>query len=1130
MKEWFCRYSTAIIRFLSKLNSFRDHFAPTTDEYQIKTQILATRVYLVLLTFSLVILVTYTTQINVIENVTVNNPTYNQYLNLFSIYPETLSCSCTTISIAYDQFIYLDIIYHQICHSVYTTFAWRHLIDSTSNPHEISLNFRNVGGPLFYVLNSFCRLTEMTVSDGIIEFNAIQLISRTVLSREIFDVQVENIIRSFISTITREFTRSRQLIRDQIQYNGIMSGLYTNFHYTSILQEWSTDEKGCEFYTSPRIYVDQSSNCSCDDTPFCKMAAFIDDETSFHIPGMYYGCYIVESLLQSNLECFYNQTCIDELRRVLNSSVILNTSALDSTIQTHYEHNETIEHIVDQLMVEQWLNITSHKFYYERCQPSVCTYTYISKKNWLNVLTSIIVPIGGLNLILKSIIPFIIMMFRSHLCINLGQSIRLNNVNILRRIKRYILRFNLFHTLSHTNMDEEYTIRTQIVTTRIYLITIIASLSILALYRSQVTNTRLITIYAPSYNEYIDLYNNYSQSLVCPCTNTNIEYGQFLQIDVRLHQICNSNFISDLYFTYLNPMTTYIPYGDKRRGKSQLQMIGSWCRLAKSSILDDRSAFYVEQLTVYEVLSEKVFDKQIQSLVNVFIGLTKDIFIDSLTVIRQTTQHNILMSGYITNVFPYALGNINDLRLKMGFAFYPESLTCICVFLSNCTEPMSDYYYISEDQLNKFYVFQGLRRGCFVDEATLQSTLECYYNQNCLDVSHSYFGLNLSSDFPALNATFSSRFNTTSMMRDILNEMMVEEWIYTSSHASFYNACQPIYCNYSYITKNSLWFIISIIMGLIGGLNTILTIIIPQLIKCVRRYRRQQLLFERTCFADIFRMEQLYQYWNKGKEKISHLNLFYSRHRQIINNDYDLRTQIISTRIFLIFLFVSLSVLALYTSQVSINMLITIRSPSYDQYSRIYSQYSQSLSCSCTTISIPYDQFLNVSVIRFHQICQSNVLFSGIFTNIRFNIVIDGNESVILMTNYATFRSNSSNCSCQQTSTCTETSSILYDVSYAVKPVIRFTVPGILRGCYILEAFLQSNLICFHNQSCVNDLRHALNTTEPLNTTIILNTTALDPLLPSQFHIDSTLNDIINELMVEEWLTISSHEIFIHVT
>jgi hypothetical protein len=379
--------------------------------------------------------------------------------------------------------------------------------------------------------------------------------------------------------------------------------------------------------------------------------------------------------------------------------------------------------------------------------------------------------------------------------------------------------------------------------------------------------------------------------------------------------------------------------------------------------------------------------------------------------------------------------------------------------------------------------------------------------------------------------------------------------------------------------------------------------------------------------SDLFRIEQLRRFWINGKEKLIKLNIFHSNHPEIIVDEHELKTQIISTRVFLILLIIPLLILAVYTSEVPITTTITVDSPSYDKYSRMYSQYSRSLSCPCTTISIPYNQFLDVQVARFHQVCQSvyvttdwstiidnahlhqtifpedfrkvggrlfqtlasfcdqsreiitddlikfnaqrlittnvmaldlfesqsksyiqlfisstkssfklsidlvseltqgNVLFPGLVSNLQLNLVAESAEDVFLRTIYTKFISNSSNCSCQETPTCVTLATIFYNMSYAPTPVIRFVVPGIMRGCYIVEAFLQSNLVCFYNQSCVNDLRYVLNTTTiKLNDIIELNTTALDPSVRSQFEINSTLGDIVNELMVEEWINTSSHK------
>ncbi|CAF3714707.1 unnamed protein product [Rotaria sp. Silwood1] len=54
---------------------------------------------------------------------------------------------------------------------------------------------------------------------------------------------------------------------------------------------------------------------------------------------------------------------------MMNSSMELNTSALDQSLPSWFAPDSKIGSIVDRLMVEEWMNITSHKAYYDRCQP-----------------------------------------------------------------------------------------------------------------------------------------------------------------------------------------------------------------------------------------------------------------------------------------------------------------------------------------------------------------------------------------------------------------------------------------------------------------------------------------------------------------------------------------------------------------------------------------------------------------------------------------------------------------------------------------------------------------------------------------------------------------------------------------
>ncbi|CAF1677223.1 unnamed protein product, partial [Didymodactylos carnosus] len=45
----------------------------------------------------------------------------------------------------------------------------------------------------------------------------------------------------------------------------------------------------------------------------------------------------------------------------------------------------------------------------------------------------------------------------------------------------------------------------------------------------------------------------------------------------------------------------------------------------------------------------------------------------------------------------------------------------------------------------------------------------------------------------------------------------------------------------------------------------------------------------------------------------------------------------------------------------------------------------------------------------------------------------------------------------------------IYDTSTGQ---IQFLVPGFLSGCYIIEALLQSSLVCLYDQTCLDQLSY----------------------------------------------------------
>ncbi|CAF1575414.1 unnamed protein product, partial [Adineta steineri] len=749
------------------------------------------------------------------------------------------------------------------------------------------------------------------------------------------------------------------------------------------------------------------------------------------------------------------------------------------------------------------------------------------------------------------------------------------------QLKILIIKLNLFHSDVDVSEDE---IKGEIISTRIYIFLLILSILILAIYRLQVTIIQTITVSSPSYTKYLELYENYSSSLVCPCTNIGIPQGNFIDINATFHQVCQSDFISESYLLFLkksvldNLIIT---------GQCHLQFIASWCRLADESLRDNRLVFNSQQFITQEVLSIEILEKEVQSLAIVFFTTTISIFVRSLSIAYETTHMNALQSGLKTNFYPQINGaypSLNEVTVSHTYA--PNA--CSCNVNPTCTG--SNSFPVPNNSGTLRFTFPGLLTGCYLDEATLQSNLQCYYRQTCLDTVHSFIQSTLSFNATALNQPLNSQYNASSLISHIVDNMMLENWTAVAFHQSFYETCQPSLCTYSYQTRNSISSVITIVIQLVGGLTIILKILVPKIVKLFRS--RPCIRHENTTQG--FSINRLFV---KIKDFVKNFNLFHLKISFKTNSQRQFQLEVISTRLFIILFINSLTIFVILISLIPIKRTITFDKPSYENYSILYKQQSQSLECPCTTLSIEYNQFVQVKVNETHQICQSiyitdqwtsfisqksgsiygtdlrtigvllfdalaslctltqqaisdeliafhaqqfvtryvisfdlfqeqirssieyfitsttlnfirslqlvrdttqgNTLFATRGTNMEFYINVFNNKTVILSTAYSSYKNSLSVCTCQDTSQCVSQLNIFKTPT----TVIIYTLPSMYVGCFILEALLQSNLICFYNQSCINDLRYALNSSNTNLPTYYtnINTTALDLTLPSQY-------------------------------
>ena len=103
-----------------------------------------------------------------------------------------------------------------------------------------------------------------------------------------------------------------------------------------------------------------------------------------------------------------------------------------------------------------------------------------------------------------------------------------------------------------------------------------------------------------------------------------------------------------------------------------------------------------------------------------------------------------------------------------------------------------------------------------------------------------------------LKTNITSRFQPNSTIADILNALGIEDWNERISYTGYYEHCNPINCFYTVTKKFNIPTVVTTVVGLVGGLSVILRILIPPIIKFLRRYRRTELINVRIVWQGQF--------------------------------------------------------------------------------------------------------------------------------------------------------------------------------------------------------------------------------------------------------------------------------------
>lgn len=383
-----------IPRQLVQLNLFFDRrkSSPLTLTDERRT----TRLYLLIWTSVFTILLLYNTVAEETITIQVPNPTEDIFARLYATHSGSLHCPCTPNVISYSHFVNGSAQLHQICSSPFIENAWITNIFGDGNWSNFATNqFRGRGVAYFLVQKSLCNYAQVIVEGAIRDLHTRGIPNGKLISKERLFPQIRLIFDSSKSWNENGFVLMLRAGREAMQMNHLMH------HFTS---NWMFSPQNTRNVSNYRIGthpVSHGTDCSCAAASACTEPVYVDDEP---VPGFVLSCLPMESLLRSTLSCLYNQTCL-QLINFENSSSI---RPLDSSQFSRYSINSTGQDLASGAFIEEWSLNISYSDFFSACDSSMCTYSVPHRKDTLRVITILLGLYGGLTLIIRTVVPWLI--------------------------------------------------------------------------------------------------------------------------------------------------------------------------------------------------------------------------------------------------------------------------------------------------------------------------------------------------------------------------------------------------------------------------------------------------------------------------------------------------------------------------------------------------------------------------------------------------------------------------------------------------------------------------------------------------------------------------------------------------
>ena len=415
----------------------------------------------------------------------------------------------------------------------------------------------------------------------------------------------------------------------------------------------------------------------------------------------------------------------------------------------------------------------------------------------------------------------------------------------MERLKNYILELNLFSRPPLPNIEESnYQHHTDRIATRVFLILLFFILFIFLLATVLIPQPVEVIVQRPSKIEFESLPTD----AICPCSQVSLSYSKFLFSHPSFHQVCSSDFVSLRWISslYFDGELKSFRNGDFRATAfAFFQILASFCRLSNSIVnqslarlnsdvfissyavssnnLNAQAFAYVEQ---FQFDAPKSFQTQIQLMNSFFLG-------------------SLFLNGLQTGILPIVYWYLDQETTIFSSRRTPNSLKqedgtlCNCFASFSCEGYTSSIYSTNISIADPMVVIPGLRQSCMPLDACLHSTLECFFNQSCVDTITSFLLTNLS--FAALIEPISNNqkwFRKNSTIESIIGQLMIEDWNFNVVYEAYFDQCAPFSCTYLLMAHPGFFSVIGTLLHLIAGLCTVTSIAVSMAVRLIRK--RQQ--------------------------------------------------------------------------------------------------------------------------------------------------------------------------------------------------------------------------------------------------------------------------------------------------